>query len=187
MATSEIPVYNITYGQDGVELGEDGLPTAPLGALSLGGFADAHYGAIPGAIPSINTINTNNTMATQGVNIAGGGTYTTTYPNNIWTTNTTAGPTYTTAGPTYTISSAKPSNKISIQGEDADLEINGKSMKAWMERVEQQLNILTPDIELEAEWNELKRLGDRYRKLEKKCREKADMWKKLKSMPKVDI
>ena len=168
-------IFNITYGQDGVELGEDGLPTAPLGALPLGGFADAHYGAIP----SINTINTNNTMATQGVNITGGGTYTTTYPNNIWTTNTTA-------SPSYTFSSSVPSNKISIQGEDADLEINGKSMKAWMERVEQQLNILTPDIELEAEWNELKRLGDRYRKLEKKCREKADMWKKLKSMPKVD-
>ena len=172
MATSEIPVYNITYGQDGVELGEDGLPTAPLGALSLGGFADAHYGAFT-------SINTNNTMATQGVNITGGGTYTTTYPNNIWTTNTTA-------SPSYTFSNSVPSNKIIIQGEDADLEINGKSMKTWMERVEQQLNILTPDIELEAEWNELKRLGDRYRKLEKKCREKADMWKKLKSMPKVD-
>jgi hypothetical protein len=172
-------IFNITYGQDGVELGKDGLPTAPLGALPLGGFADAHYGAIPGAIPSINTINTNNTMATQGVSITGGGTYTTTYPNNIWTTNTTA-------SPSYTFSNSVPSNKISIQGEDADLEINGKSMKAWMERVEQQLNILTPDPELEAEWNELKRLGDRYRKLEKKCREKADMWEKLKSMPKVD-
>jgi len=172
-------IFNITYGQDGVELGEDGLPTAPLGALPLGGFADAHYGAIPGAIPSINTINTNNTMATQGVNITSGGTYTTTYPNNIWTTNTTA-------SPTYTISSAKPSNTISIEGKDADLKINGKSMKTWMERVEQQLNILTPNPELEAEWNELKRLGDRYRKLEKKCREKAYMWEKLKSMPKVD-
>jgi len=165
-------IFNITYGQDGVELGKDGLPTAPLGALPLGGFADTHYGAFT-------SINTNNTMATQGVNITGGGTYTTTYPNNIWTTNTTA-------SPTYTISSAKPSNTISIQGEDADLEINGKSMKTWMERVEQQLNILTPNPELETEWNELKRLGDRYRKLEKKCREKADMWKKLKSMPKVD-
>ena len=165
-------IFNITYGQDGVELGEDGLPTAPLGALPLGGFADAHYG-------TISSINTNNTMATQGVSINRGGTYTTTYPNNIWTTNTTA-------SPSYTFSNSVPSNKISIQGEDADLEINGKSMKTWMERVEQQLNILTPDIELEAEWNELKRLGDRYRKLEKKCREKADMWKKLKSMPKVD-
>jgi hypothetical protein len=33
----------------------------------------------------------------------------------------------------------------------------------------------------------LRRLGERYRKLEKKCREKADMWKRLKSMPAPDI
>ena len=84
--------------------------------------------------------------------------------------------------------SVKPNqNKISILGENADIEINGKSMTAWMERVEQRLNILTPNTELEKEWDDLRRLGERYRKLEKKCKEKALMWETLKKMPKVKL
>jgi predicted RNase H-like nuclease (RuvC/YqgF family) len=73
---------------------------------------------------------------------------------------------------------------MSLRGENADLDINGKSLKDWMERVEERLNILTPNPELEKEWDELRRLGERYRKLEKKCQEKAEVWNKLKSMPK---
>lgn len=73
--------------------------------------------------------------------------------------------------------------KMSITGEKADIEINGKSMSAWMTKVEERLNILTPNPELEKEWDELRRLGERYRKLEKKCKEKAEMWKQLKKMP----
>lgn len=116
----------------------------------------------------------------------------------IWTTGgtstpsvTISAPTWTTANP-YTVMGAGSNGhvgvdqggKIKLQGENADLDINGKSLKTWMEKVEERLNILTPNTELEAEWDELKRLGERYRKLEKKCQEKADMWKKLKSMPK---
>ena len=52
-----------------------------------------------------------------------------------------------------------------------------------MEQVEERLNILTPNPELEKEWDDLRKLGERYRKLEKKCKEKAEVWKKLKSMP----
>jgi len=73
--------------------------------------------------------------------------------------------------------------RISLQGTDADLDINGKSLKQWMERVEERLNILTPNPTLEKEWDDLRELGERYRELEKKCKEKAEMWKKLKSMP----
>jgi flagellar motility protein MotE (MotC chaperone) len=56
-----------------------------------------------------------------------------------------------------------------------------------MTRVEQRLNMLVPNPELEKEWDELRRLGERYRKLEKKCQQKAEMWNKLKSMPAVKI
>jgi flagellar motility protein MotE (MotC chaperone) len=73
---------------------------------------------------------------------------------------------------------------MSLQGENADLDINGKSLKDWMDKVEERLNILTPNPELEKEWDDLRRLGERYRKLEKKCKEKAEVWNKLKSMPK---
>ena len=99
----------------------------------------------------------------------------------IWTTNTTAGQ-YS-----FTGQNIQPNNTVHIKGEDADLLINEKSLKTWMEKVEDRLNILTPNPELEKEWNELRRLGERYRKLEKKCQEKANMWNKLKAMPKPEI
>ena len=72
---------------------------------------------------------------------------------------------------------------LGLHGEDADININGKSMKAWMEKVEERLNILTPNPELEKDWDDLRKLGERYRRLEKKCKEKAETWKKLKAMP----
>jgi flagellar motility protein MotE (MotC chaperone) len=56
-------------------------------------------------------------------------------------------------------------------------------MSDWMARVEERLNILTPNPELEKEWDDLRKLGERYRKLEKKCKEKAETWNKLKAMP----
>lgn len=76
---------------------------------------------------------------------------------------------------------------IKLSGEDADIDINGKSMKSWMEQVDQRLNILTVDPELEKEWTELKELGNRYRELEKRCKEKSDVWTKLKSLPPLDL
>ena len=79
------------------------------------------------------------------------------------------------------------SGQIDIKGEKADIRINGKSMNKWMEQVEQRLNILTPNPELEKEWDDLRRLGERYRKLEKKCQEKAKMWAALKKLPKAKI
>jgi hypothetical protein len=77
------------------------------------------------------------------------------------------------------------SGQIDIKGKDADIRINGKSMNRWMEQMEQRLNILTPNPELEKEWDELRRLGERYRKLEEICQEKAKMWEALKKLPKV--
>jgi hypothetical protein len=123
-----------------------------------------------------------------------GYTYTYTAPNTpsngVWTTAGQAvGTTYTISNtvPTYTTSAAiEQSGKLSLRGQGADVDINGKSLKTWMEQVEQQLNIMTPNPELEEEWEELKKLGERYRKLEKKCQEKSEVWKKLKSMPKVE-
>lgn len=72
--------------------------------------------------------------------------------------------------------------KLSLHGKNADIEVDGKSMVAWMEKVEERLNILTPNPELEKEWDDLRKLGERYRKLEKKCKEKAEVWNKLKKL-----
>ena len=99
----------------------------------------------------------------------------------VWTTNTTAGQ-YS-----FTGQNIQPGGKVVIQGKDADLVIGDKSLKTWMEKVEERLNILTPNPEMEKEWNDLRKLGERYRKLEKKCKEKSNMWNKLKSMPRPDL
>lgn len=96
-----------------------------------------------------------------------------------YTTNTTSPWISVSNGGTGSIN---PSASIEIKGKDADIKINGKSMVAWMEAVEERLNILTPNPELEKEWDDLRRLGQRYRALEKKCKEKAQMWAALKKV-----
>ena len=113
-------------------------------------------------------------------------------PGFTYTTNTTSP--YSIGAGTYGPSNGNVSiantqfdqnGKMTLKGKNADIEINGKSMTAWMEKVEQRLNILSPNPELEKDWDDLRRLGERYRKLEKKCQEKAQMWEALKKLPKV--
>ena len=111
------------------------------------------------------------------VPITGGGTGT----GYTYTTNTTSPwiATGTGGNPAMVVSQG---GSIEIKGEDADIKINGKSMKTWMEAVEERLNILTPNPELEKDWDELQELGERYRALERKCKEKAQMWAALKKV-----
>jgi hypothetical protein len=111
------------------------------------------------------------TIGSSGANIS----------NNMWTTNTTTGWNGTSAA------DLNQSGKLSLQGTNADIDINGKSLMKTLEALEERLNMLVPNPELEKEWDDLRRLGNRYRKLEAKCKEKAEMWNKLKSMPKPNI
>jgi D-mannonate dehydratase len=64
--------------------------------------------------------------------------------------------------------------------ESRDLHIGDRSLKEFMERVEERLNILRPNQELEGRWNELAELGKRYRELEAVILEKEKMWNILK-------
>ena len=73
---------------------------------------------------------------------------------------------------------------MELRGENADLKINGRSLMSAIDALEQRLNILVPNPELEKEWDELRELGDRYRELERQCKEKGDMWAKLKEIKK---
>ena len=102
------------------------------------------------------------------------------YSNTMWTTGT--------SGLNGTsVADLNQSGKLSLQGTNADIDINGKSLMKTLEVLEDRLNMMVPNPELEKEWDDLKKLGDRYRKLEAKCKEKAKMWNKLKSMPKPNI
>ena len=69
--------------------------------------------------------------------------------------------------------------KMSLTGERADIEINGKSLKDAITNIEERLAILNINPELEAEFAELKQLGDQYRTLEKQLLEKKQVWDKL--------
>ena len=138
---------------------------------------DPSYGAVPPLVQA-HTI-PNVTISTSA--ISGGYTIgaTGTSPNTVWT-----GGSYRISDPAAVITA---SGKMALKGDGADIDINGKSLKDWMEKVEERLNILTPNSELEKEWDDLRRLGERYRKLEKKCKEKAEVWNKLKAMPKPEV
>jgi hypothetical protein len=140
-------------------------PIDPFTTYSVsGGGTSPSYGAIPNVHIG--------GMSATGINVT----------SPVWTTTTN-----NTGAYTFANQNIQPNNTVHIQGEGADLLINDKSLKTWMEQVEERLNILTANSEMEAEWDQLRRLGERYRKLEKKCREKADVWNKLKSMPAPDI
>ena len=136
-------------------------------------WSDSNYVANP--------FGTYSSPVTFGPNVSGpttmlGGT------GYTYTTNTTS-PWISNGGTgSSTTMQLNPSGTIEIKGEDADIKINGKSMVTWMEKVEERLNILTPNPELEKDWDDLRRLGQRYRALEKKCREKAQMWAALKKV-----
>jgi hypothetical protein len=79
------------------------------------------------------------------------------------------------------ITESNQSGKISLTGENADIDVNGVSLKDFMQRVEQRLAILTPDARLEEEWEELRALGDQYRKLEKEINDRMKTFNILKN------
>jgi len=170
MATTEESLSELldqlnTRGIEDPKISDWSWPTQPIEPLTTysitnGGTSDPYYGAVP------------NVTIGGGINVT----------SPVWTTTTN-----NTGGYTFANQNIQPNNTVHIKGENADLLINKKSLKTWMEKVEERLNILTPNPEIEKDWDDLRRLGERYRKLEKKCREKADMWKKLKSMPAPDI
>ena len=74
---------------------------------------------------------------------------------------------------------------LELQGEGADIRINGVSLTDVLKNIEQRLNILRPNTELEAKWDQLQELGNRYRQLEAELKEKSRVWEKLKAMPTV--
>jgi hypothetical protein len=143
-------------------------------------WSDPRYDAVPNVTVSNNGLYSTITSApttfgpnVPGVNTVLGGT------GYTYTTNTTSPFLATGSNPAMVVSQ---SGSIDIQGQNADIKINGKSMKTWMEAVEERLNILTPNPEMEKEWDDLRRLGQRYRALERKCKEKAQMWAALKKV-----
>jgi len=80
--------------------------------------------------------------------------------------------------------SCSPNVNISNTGvnmkDDCDLKIGDRSLKDFMDRVEDRLAILHPNEELEERWEQLKDLRRQYEALEKDILEKEKIMKILK-------
>ena len=144
-------------------------------------LSDAEYQELTTRITSgtgTDTINwgTTGTVAPVYDTAIGGGN------GYVYTTTGTSGSPWIATGINPATLNVQQGGTIELRGENPDIKINDKSMVTWMEAVEERLNILTPNPELEKDWDDLRRLGQRYRALEKKCKEKAQMWAALKKV-----
>lgn len=107
--------------------------------------------------------------------VAGGG-----FTAGVGWTNTT--------GNTPWLSQTSAGAKIQLNGENADVEVNGWSLVAAVKRIEERLGLFQPNPELEAEWEELRELGKQYCQLEQHIKDKQATFDRLKSMsaPEID-
>lgn len=80
---------------------------------------------------------------------------------------------------TITLDGIQPSNTLTINGENADIEINGESLMSMIRGIQDRLNILSPDRELEQEWDELRVIREQYEAKLAECREKSRAWRAL--------
>lgn len=102
-------------------------------------------------------------------------------PNGVYTTTGTASSPWTYSSPNTA------SSKITLQGTDADIEINGVSLWKTMQEISNRLNIMQVNPELETEWAELRELGEQYRKLQQHILDKQATFDRLKAMPAPEI
>jgi hypothetical protein len=98
----------------------------------------------------------------------------------------TSPPTYQSISPTEDIATSNIfsmshdiDGKMRISGDDADIEINGISLRQTLEDIQQRMAILQPNPELEKEFKELREIRQQYIKLERNLLEKKEMWETL--------
>lgn len=121
----------------------------------------------------------NTTAGTYDIDLTNATIYTSPGANGTWSASSV--PWSITTGVTAsTYNWNKPSAKLDIKGDDADILVNGKSLCQAIEAIESRLGLLRPAPELEREWDELKRLGDEYRAMEADIRAKMEVWAELK-------
>ena len=130
---------------------------------------------------TLSSLNHSNTVIGGGFSV----------PNVSITTGSNASPyTFSATGGPYTIGGAGTNSpwgiaraKIKLDGDGADIEVNGWSLVDAVKQIEERLNILQPNTKLESEWAELRELGQKYRELEQHIKDKQATWDRLKAMP----
>ena len=74
----------------------------------------------------------------------------------------------------------KDKGLLEIRGDNADILINGVSLNETLANINARLGMMRPNPKIEAEWDELLELGERYRALEADIKDKMQMWELLK-------
>jgi hypothetical protein len=145
----------------------------------IGGYAD-EYTATSGHYDNMVTMSSPHnvdTITISPLTIGPMGT-----PNSVYTMGSTG-----SVGWTNTPMKAESNGSLSLQGDGADITINGVKLSETLKALQQRLNVLVPNPKLEKDWEDLAELGRQYRELEKHITEKMATWDKLKSMPKIDV
>jgi hypothetical protein len=156
---------DIIFDDIEIDLGDYGAAQAStmidtLDTITLTGASDQYS--------SINTITLPSSTFTYGGNTIGNIT-TINNSNNQWTTGTSG----------YTINSGNwnsPSTvNINTDGIDmaagTDIKIDGKSLKSFMNKMEERLAILVPDPAKLEKFEALKKAYEHYKLMEKLCQE----------------
>ena len=84
-----------------------------------------------------------------------------TNPSPVYVSNGTGSSNWSNA----TTMTAK--GKLKVEGEEADIFINGQSLSDWMSAVEQRLSILRPKPELQEKYQALQAAYEHYKTLER--------------------
>ena len=106
-------------------------------------------------------------------------------------TGTSSSIVYTTNTNYTNYSFAPPNDALTGVVSCGDIHIKGKSLSDLLDKIDERLSdrldkiderlcILRVNENLEAEWQELSELGDKYRKLEQELQEKSKVWNILK-------
>ena len=101
------------------------------------------------------------------------------FPNAVYTTSTVNSP--------WVQSPPMAGPKIKLDGADADIEINGVSLWRTMQEISNRLNIMHTNPELETQWQELRELGEQYRKLEQHILDKQATFDRVRAMPAPEV
>jgi hypothetical protein len=136
------------------------------------------------SLPSDTTIDLGGYGAAQSTYTLGDIDTITLDPSSYITTGTGSTLNWSTNYADYNIYTTDPRVQINGDGitmkSEADLKIGDRSLKDFMDRVEDRLAILHPNEALEDKWEELKKLRRQYEALEKDILEKEKIMKILK-------
>lgn len=104
-------------------------------------------------------------------------------PSVSFTVNHTNNTSWSVTNLQQPITNGGTGGTIKLTGPDSDIILDGESLRDTLRGIQQRLALLQPNPALETEWDQLRELGNAYRKLEVELLEKQKMWDTLKQMP----